>query len=517
MIARVRILSSSCLVLMLILTAVSPVSGMMMGMNGMGMAGPGMCGGSFPAAYDPPPGGPFRDPVELADQNPDPGIVEVSLEARAATVPINGVSANLLTYNGLYPGPVIRAKHGDIVRLHMKNSLPPDLGPNVLGHDRSETNIHTHGWHVSPLAPSDDVHIELKSGQSYDYEYNLSKQPGGTLALYHQHMHGHVAESVWRGLMGTLVTSDETDLLAGYETHIMVLKDISLYGNDPVPYTGMMDLMMGKQGDIVTVNGDVNPVLSIQPGEIQRWQIVNGGTARIYSLGLEGHALNLIGTDGGLLDKPYSVPYILLAPGERVDLLVQASATAGSYRFLALPYNNGCMSGNSGARTLLTLKDEGAAISDSIPAQINPDARRETIDTRNLPVRNFVLSMMMGRGYISGGNYDTNPYTVNSELGTYEIWEIYNPTMMDHPFHQHLNEGQVLSITGGDSLYRDIYTTAPAWKDDVIVPRGGKVTLLMPVKDYPGMVMFHCHILEHEDIGMMGIWNINAGGMPMQM
>jgi FtsP/CotA-like multicopper oxidase with cupredoxin domain len=79
---------------------------------------------------------------------------------------------------------------------------------------------------------------------------------------------------------------------------------------------------------------------------------------------------------------------------------------------------------------------------------------------------------------------------------------------MDHPWHQHVNAAQVFSITGGDSAYRTLYTSSPAWKDFVIVPAGGSVTQLVRIADYDGMAMFHCHILEHEDIGMMGIWNI---------
>ncbi len=499
-------------VIVSVLTA--PVSARMM-MGGMGMTGMGMgmgMDGMYSAALaNPPPGGPFRELAVLQDENPDPDIVEVALESKIAQVRVNGVLANLMTYNGNYPGPVLVAGTGDIVRIHMKNSFPADRGLNILGHDRGDTNIHTHGWHVSPEAPSDDVHIELNAGDSYDYEYDLSKQPAGTLGLYHPHLHGHVAESVWGGLMGTLVTKDETDLLSGYETHIMVLKDISLYGSEPEPYTGMMDFMMGKEGNIVTVNGDVNPVLSIQPGEVQRWRIVNGGTARFYRLSLEGHPLHIIGTDGGLLDKPYTVPYILLAPAERIDLLVQASASPGTYRLLALPYNNGCMARGTVPWTLLTVSNSGAEVGDTLPSRVNPEAERLAIDTTNLPRRTFVLSMGMGRGYINGQNYDINPYTVNSKVNTYEIWELYNPSMMDHPFHMHLNHGQVLSIQGGDPVYASLYSTAPAWKDDIIVPRGGKVTLLMPIMDYDGMVMFHCHILEHEDIGMMGIWNIWPG------
>jgi FtsP/CotA-like multicopper oxidase with cupredoxin domain len=359
----------------------------------------------------------------------------------------------------------------------------------------------------------------VQPGESYNYEYNLAMQPAGTLSWFHPHVHGLVAEQVWGGFAGVLVTEDENDSLAGYETHIMEIRDISLTGSALSPHIGMMDYMMGKQGNLFLINGQVNPVLSMKPGQVQRWRIVNQAPARFFRLGLEGQPVNLIGTDGGLLDKPYPLQDILIAPGERVDLLVQAPLTPGTYRFLSLPYSRGgMMTGTSGTRSILTVSVDGTPVNDAIPVSINPAAQRLAPDTSTLPHRSLTLSMMMGRGLINGQDYDVNPYTINSQVGTYEIWEIYNPTMMDHPFHQHVNEAQVISIEGGAPGYAALYSSIPAWKDTVIVPRGGKVTLLIPVKDFTGMGMFHCHILEHEDIGMMGIWNIGDGSTaPMKM
>ena len=117
--------------------------------------------------------------------------------------------------------------------------------------------------------------------------------------------------------------------------------------------------------------------------------------------------------------------------------------------------------------------------------------------------------MRMGRGFINGRDFSVNPYTVKSHVGTYEVWEIINQSGMDHPFHQHINPAQILSISGGNAAYASLYSSIPAWKDTVIVPKmGGSVTLLVPVKDFTGKTVFHCHIVEHEDIGMMGIWDI---------
>ena len=118
--------------------------------------------------------------------------------------------------------------------------------------------------------------------------------------------------------------------------------------------------------------------------------------------------------------------------------------------------------------------------------------------------------MRMGRGYINGHDFDVDPLMIMSSLDMYEVWTVVNQSNMDHPFHHHVNSAQVLSVTGADAAYPP-YASMPAWKDVTLVPKGGSVTLLVPIRDYDGMTMFHCHILEHEDVGMMGMWEI----MPM--
>ncbi|MEW6667656.1 MAG: multicopper oxidase family protein [Thermodesulfobacteriota bacterium] len=546
---------------------------------GGGRRGMGMMGGGQVAVIDPPPGSPFQDPPVMANQSRQPGRVEVNLEAKVAPVRIGGVEAQLLTYNGSYPGPTIKVRRGDRLQVHFKNSLSM-LGNNLMGHDRDITNLHTHGLHVSPSGNSDNVMIICKTGETFVYDYDLSKQSAGTLNLYHPHIHGSVAEQMWGGLVGALEVADEVKALAGYETHLLLLKDISLIGGYPAAYTSMMDYMQGKEGDMVTVNGQVNPVLRIKLGQVQRWKIINTSNARFYRLSLENHPLHVIGTEGGLLDRPYTMGSVLLSPAERVDLLVKADQGQGNYRLLSLPYNRfGHCMGAMGATqqvTLLTLSYSGGRAPDELVATVNPEARR--VQTAVAKTEQLTLSMghgmgmgmmgmggmgrgmgMMGMGGMgmgrgmgmmgmmgmgqgmaaingitfelagdSGGplvlhgsdgqGHGTGAgdphgkmigHTIHSKVGTYEIWEIFNHSMMDHPFHQHVNSCQVLAVYGGDPEYAALYTTAPAWKDVVLVPAMGSVRVLMPVMDFDGTSMFHCHIVEHEDMGMMGIWNIS--------
>jgi FtsP/CotA-like multicopper oxidase with cupredoxin domain len=457
---------------------------------------------------DPPPGALFQDPV-LMPQIRSGNIVDVTIEAKIAPVNINGTLANLMTYNGYFPGPTISVTSGDILRVNFINSLPVTTKTNALGYQKNVTNIHPHGWHVSPQEPADFALLEILPGQTYQYQFDTTLQEGGTLNFYHPHKHGLVAEQVWGGLAGALVVEDETPVLSEYETHLLVLKDISLSNSAPVAFSSM-DFQSGKEGNIIMVNGQVNPVLSLKQGEVQRWRILNASNARFYRLGFsnnQGGVMYLVGTESGLLDKPYARSQILLSPGERVDVLVQAGSTAGSYKFLSLPYARTGTT-TSAQITLLTLSVQGTAASDALPAVINPNSTRLNLDTTPFPKRTLTLSMGQMKAYINGQAFQDNPYVINSTLGTYEVWTVNNRTNMDHPFHQHVNAAQVLSITGADASYPP-YATLPAWKDTVLVPKNGSVTLLVPVEDYSGTTVFHCHILEHEDIGMMGVWQIN--------
>ncbi len=165
---------------------------------GQMMGGGGMMGGGMGTTIDPPPGAAFKDPVVMPNLSTIPGLVEVNVEAKVSPVNVNGTIANLLTYNDNYPAPTIRANKGDILKIHFKNSLP-GMGTNILGQQREMTNLHTHGLHVSPSGNSDNSMLMFMSGDTFDYEYDLSNQYPSTLNIYHPHVHETVAEQDWGG------------------------------------------------------------------------------------------------------------------------------------------------------------------------------------------------------------------------------------------------------------------------------------------------------------------------------
>ena len=182
------------------------------------------------------------------------------------------------------------------------------------------------------------------------------------------------------------------------------------------------------------------------------------------------------------LDKPYRVTEPLLSPGERADLLVQATQRSGTYKWLSLPYSRGGMSGRQQV-TLMTLAYSGAKRSHVLPRTVDPDARRVSLDVESLPRKQIRLQMGHGGVGINGITYVDHEhcYMTHSSVGTWEVWEVINESGMDHPFHHHTNSAQVRSISGGDAGYASLYTTTPAWKDVTVVPPMGRVELLMPV------------------------------------
>lgn len=447
----------------------------------------------------------FRDPREAGNLSTAPGSVEVDLEAGPAAVSVNGAILNLLTYDNSIPGPTLRVRQGDLLTVHFRNALP-GMGKNILGHDQEATNLHVHGLHVPPAWDSNNAMLMLLSGNTFDHHFDLALQEPGTLHLYHPLSPGSAAEQCWGGMAGALIVEDATEDLAGFETHLMLLKDLSVAGAAPEPYTSLEDFRYGKEGDLVLVNGQVNPVLVIRPGQVQRWRIANTSNARFFRLSLEEHVLQVIGTDGGLLDRPHACSELLMAPGERVDLLVKARTTPKQYRLLAKPCDRGA--GSAGRQTVLvTLSCEGMPESGTLPVVINASATRA--GDRPVKTERIVLGLDRGRGTINGLSFgEAEECTIESVVGTFEQWEIENQSPLDLAFHTQTNAFQVLSLRNGDPAYASLYTRTPAWKDTVIVPRKGTASLLVRIAHFTGRTFFHCRIMEHADLGMMGVWDI---------
>lgn len=442
------------------------------------------------------------------------GLLSISLNADYSQVDLAGRTARLFNYNGRVPGPRLEVQPGDTIRIQFANNLP------------DPTNLHYHGLHVSPGGNADNVFLEIPPGEAFTYEFTIPPDhPAGTF-WYHPHRHGLVAEQLFGGLTGLLIVRGQLDQIPEIQAAkeaFLVLKDFALQDNGRIqPPTRMEQMMQGREGELITINGQVNPNFSIPTGGLFRLRLLNASSSRFYRLALEDHPFYLIATDGGALSEPVELRELLLAPGERAEVLVRGEQQSGKYRLLNLPYDRGSMGmmGRGGMmgrqegfrsespQTLATLTYQGQVEPLPLPEKIIPIA----VLSEPQRVRRFTLnhSMSPGQGMvflINGKAFDPQRIDTLVRLNTTEDWEIVNTGTMDHPFHLHTNLFQVISRNGNTELYQ-------AWKDTVLVPAGEGVRIRIPFQDFPGKAVYHCHILDHEDSGMMGVVEMQTAATP---
>ncbi|HEU4947302.1 MAG TPA: multicopper oxidase family protein [Kribbella sp.] len=423
------------------------------------------------------------------------GALDVRLEAATSLHEVAGRRATTLGYNGGVPGPTLRLRAGDRLRI------------NLVNHLDQPTNLHVHGLHVSPDGNGDNPFVVVEPGDAFSYEYRLPDDHRPGVYWYHPHHHGMVADQIFGGLYGAIIVEDG-DPLPITRDRVMVVSDLTLdtAGNIIGPST--MEQVMGREGDLVLVNGQVAPTLQARPGQRERWRVVNACTARFLSLRVDGQAVQLLGMDSGRLPEPRDVVEVLLAPGNRGDLIV--TAREGHSVIQALPYDRGRMMGammgrgpGSGGQdpvSLATFEVSGPAVPEPAPLRVlaqPPDLRGRR------PARSRLLTfqLTMGRGMsftIDGREFDAARIDQQVGFGTVEDWTIRNDSPMNHPFHLHVWPMQLLENSDGP-------VTTPTWLDVVDVPARSQVTVRIAFDDFGGRSVYHCHILDHEDRGMMGV------------
>ncbi|MEY2831146.1 MAG: hypothetical protein RLZZ574_404 [Cyanobacteriota bacterium] len=437
-------------------------------------------------------------------------LLELDLEAKENPVNLAGRQAYLLTYNGQVPAPRLEAKPGDKVRIHFTNNLS------------QPTNIHYHGLHIPITGNGDNVFLHIKPGEKLTYEFQIPPNHQAGTFWYHPHLHGLVAEQLFGGLAGLFIVRGELDEIPEIKAakeEFLVLQDFAVDDDGRLMNSAHMSLMMGREGDIITANGQVNPSLSLSEQGLLRLRILNASTSRFYRLALENHSFYQIATDGGALNEPIEVNELLLTPGQRAEVLVKGNQESGQYRLLNLPYDRGSMGMMGGGMmgggmmgrndrdepiVLATISYEAPGQSLSIPSKLASISALPEPQT----VRSFELNHGMhpavGMAFlINGEPYSSDRLDTQVQLNTVEDWEITNTEVMDHPFHIHNNAFQVISRNGKpESLL--------AWRDTVLVSKGETVRIRIPFRKFAGKTVYHCHILDHEDLGMMGNLMIRA-------
>ncbi|BCW45415.1 multicopper oxidase family protein [Arthrobacter sp. StoSoilB5] len=427
------------------------------------------------------------------------GRLDVQLEASHGPVQLAGRQASALAYNHEIPGPTLRIQPGDVLRIHLVNNL------------REATNLHVHGLHVSPQGQGDNAFTVVGPGRDFGYEYRLPDDHPPGVYWYHPHHHGNVADQVFGGLFGAIIVEDPEPISTVRE-RILVVSDTTLdpFGN--IQQVSQMERMAGREGTLLLVNGQLNPRLEARPGERERWRIINACAARYLRLSIDGQRLQLLATDSGRLPQPLATEDLLLAPGNRADLLV--TTVTGEAVLRATHYNRGVMPGMPGTEGS---RVPGTEDNDSTPLatlrvagkQAGPwpvvPAGSQRADLRSSPVavhRRLTFGAGMGMGMmgftINGRQFDATRTDTIASVGSVEEWTLVNGSSMDHPFHLHVWPMQIIEEDGQalDFVRR---------QDVVNVPANGRVTVRVAFDDFVGRSVYHCHILDHEDLGMMGV------------
>lgn len=429
--------------------------------------------------------------ARAVDRNPDPHIVEIDLNARLAEVEVApGKRVTAWTYDGGLPGPLIRATVGDRVIVHFTNSLP------------QPTTVHWHGIRV-PIEMDGVPGIsqpEVKQGESFTYDF-IARDAG----LYWYHPHVMSAAQVGFGLYGPLLVDDPADGVNVTDEITLVLSDIGFSKGgqlDDPNSGGIAGMFFGREGDYLLVNGKNQPVLKARAGAPQRWRIVNTAKSRFFYLDLEGQKFHVIGTDGGLQERPVSTDLLLITPGERADVIVTPTGKPGSTLVLrAMLYNRGY-----GSVEYRKVEDVLSIELTKEPAIVNaklPNVSRDIIvpsAAGATPVQlEITLKLLEDRSSEFRINdapfWDAKPYT--AKLGETQVWSVKNASEWDHPFHLHGFFFLVLDANG--EPVRPL-----AWKDTVNIEMKTTTRLLVKFDERPGEWMFHCHILDHADGGLMG-------------
>ncbi len=436
-----------------------------------------------------------------------------------------------------YLGPIIRVHSGTRVRIHFVNQLPQ---PSV---------VHWHGLIVPEDMDGHPRHA-VPPGGRYVYEFEVRNRAG--TYWFHPHPHQLTGMQVYGGLAGMFIVTDDEEralnLPDGERDVPVVIQDRSFtpdnqlryIGNEP-GMSGMMARMMGFLGDQILVNGRPNFALEVER-KPYRLRLLNGSNSRIYKLAWQdGRPMTVIGSDGGLLEAPTQKPYVTLAPAERVEIWVDFSSRAAGedLSLLSFPLSQpqaGMMGGmgmmgRSGPATsrrpitvLRARIGRGTAVPQSLPSKLatfSPLPMKNAINQASPRV--FRVTMGHMRLGLNGRVFEMQDVARDEvvRLGTTEVWEFVNEASMGmmggmpHPMHVH---GVQFRVVGRQVLpnamagWREVNEgfVDEGWKDTVLVMSGERVRLLMQFSDYSGMFLYHCHNLEHEDMGMMRNFLIRA-------
>ena len=427
-----------------------------------------------------------------------------TLTAQATTANIKGTTIGVLGYqaNGLL-GPSFKVNKGETVRILLQNNLS------------EHSNIHWHGLKVPALMDGHPDQL-ANPGSTFLYQFTINQRAG--LSWYHPHPHGLTGKQVFQGLAGLFFINDTEEaalnLPSGQYELPLIIQDKRISSTGITYNPKMEEVMAGFMGESVLVNGIFAPYTEVAT-KYYRLRILNGSNARVYNLAFSNNAdMIIIGNDGGLLRNPATIKEILIAPGERLDVLVNFSGVSvGTELFLtSREFSNGGDAQGKQTFRIMKFKVTTAATDTFIvPANLsafNAIPASSAVKTRTFEISNAMehhgVPMndgMQMRHRINGKLFDSSRIDEAVTVNTNEIWVFDNSDGDEpHPMHLHGVFFQVLERTGGRGR---LIVSENGWKDTVLVMPGEIVKVIVPFETNTGKFVFHCHNLEHEDDGMM--------------
>lgn len=430
----------------------------------------------------------------------------------------NGVASATLGINQSYLGPVIRVKQGQTIAFDVTNEIG------------DTTTIHWHGLHI-PGDVDGGPHQEIAHNTRWAPDVPIVQQ--ASMNWFHSHMHGKTASQTYKGLAGVLLVEDDASLSAdlpktyGVDDFTLVLQDKVFDAEGRMTYSVSAEIFEdGFQGDTLVVNGAIAPLMQIVPTGLVRLRLLNACNARFLELSMETGPVTVIATEGGFLSSPVEAPSILMSPGERYEVLVDMGAVSQNALNVNLDSGQGgffanLFGGNQTTTALALKRNADKGFSGSIPtrlANLSPPKSTSASVTRSFQLQMDIgvdlAALAFAWGNICG---NATAMAINGQpmkmdrideavsKGDTEIWRIAVDDQL-HPFHIHGCSFRILNQNGAPPP-----AYAQGWKDMVHVEEGWSDVLIKfdyeASKEAP--YMYHCHILEHEDCGMMGQFTVS--------
>ena len=441
----------------------------------------------------------FRNPTELRSSG---GELRTKFTVAPAQFQVGGRMVTSAVYNGMYVPPVLRLRPGDTLHLELENGFD------------EQTNLHYHGLNVSPrinadATVSDNIFVLVDPGKKLNYKVEIPTFHNPGMYWYHTHRHEQAQRQVMGGLSSGLVIEgvlDPIPQLSGIRERIMLLKDIQITPQGTVP-----DDIDPSAPSIRTVNGQVNPTLTIHPNETQFLRIANVGSDLYYKITLAGHVFYEVARDGNRHTELVPMTELLIPPASRSEVLIQG-ADHGTYLMKALAFNTGPAGDSYPETTLATLVSQGDyQTSIQLPQTLPTVEDYRTLAVARKRTITFIESADGNTFYIDSGagakQFDANRVDSTIQSGTVEEWTVLNATQELHVFHIHQTDFQVIEIDGVAQPFRGHQDNVNVSFQATASDPPGQVKLLIDFRNpnIVGKFVYHCHILEHEDGGMMAV------------